>query len=460
MAIIMAGGSPEFLNYVAFGPVFGPHIAFAGGVAAAAYAARQSEDVGGKDIGIALVSMDRPVVMVVGAVFGMFGYVVQTGIAAIPGFGGLTDSVALTVFISAIVVRLAIGRTSLTGDLPEGSGWGRFAPRDGVAWVRYHERFGQLTVLSLFVGLLAAGVALQLEAYYPNSEGTGQLLMFSVSAVSLLFLSLGISFPVTHHITIIAGLGALDVPADRRRQRGGRGTHRHGVRHALRPAGRGLRPGVPQQRQHPLRPSGRGDLADDHGDPHAGDAGRRRRLRTVRPLRGRAGIVAAPTASRSRCSSSTRHPAEGRGEGNIDDRHLADRLAHRFRLAVAAPGPRLPGGRPSATAGAAARARRGADGAGGVRVVRGAADRATTAPPAPVGAPAPYTGTKGDVHAEVLVLGAGPGGYTAAFRAADLGKQVVMIDSRGPSAGCASTSAASRPKPCCTPPKSSPKPRR
>jgi len=35
----------------------------------------------------------------------------------------------------------------------------------------------------------------------------------------------------------------------------------------------------------------------------------------------------------------------------------------------------------------------------------------------------------------VLVLGAGPGGYTAAFRAADLGKQVVMIDSRGPLGG-------------------------
>src|SRR6185436_3306659 len=30
-----------------------------------------------------------------------------------------------------------------------------------------------------------------------------------------------------------------------------------------------------------------------------------------------------------------------------------------------------------------------------------------------------------DYHAEVLVLGAGPGGYTAAFRAADLGKKVV-----------------------------------
>src|ERR1700742_2393272 len=53
----------------------------------------------------------------------------------------------------------------------------------------------------------------------------------------------------------------------------------------------------------------------------------------------------------------------------------------------------------------------------------------------PAGAPAPYTGPKGDVHAEVLVLGAGPGGYTAAFRAADLGKDVVLVDSRGPLGG-------------------------
>ncbi len=33
-----------------------------------------------------------------------------------------------------------------------------------------------------------------------------------------------------------------------------------------------------------------------------------------------------------------------------------------------------------------------------------------------------------DISAEVVVLGAGPGGYTAAFRAADLGKRVVLIE--------------------------------
>jgi dihydrolipoamide dehydrogenase len=35
---------------------------------------------------------------------------------------------------------------------------------------------------------------------------------------------------------------------------------------------------------------------------------------------------------------------------------------------------------------------------------------------------------RGDIHADIVVLGAGPGGYTAAFRAADLGKKVVLIE--------------------------------
>ena len=49
----------------------------------------------------------------------------------------------------------------------------------------------------------------------------------------------------------------------------------------------------------------------------------------------------------------------------------------------------------------------------------------------PAKAPATTSSTpviKGDIHAEVVVLGSGPGGYTAAFRAADLGKQTVLIE--------------------------------
>jgi dihydrolipoamide dehydrogenase len=61
---------------------------------------------------------------------------------------------------------------------------------------------------------------------------------------------------------------------------------------------------------------------------------------------------------------------------------------------------------------------------------------AATTKPIPVAAPAATPAAvassaahiKADMHAEVLVLGAGPGGYTAAFRAADLSKKVVLVE--------------------------------
>lgn len=50
--------------------------------------------------------------------------------------------------------------------------------------------------------------------------------------------------------------------------------------------------------------------------------------------------------------------------------------------------------------------------------------KASTTVPEPATAPAGDS----DMHAEIVVLGSGPGGYTAAFRAADLGKQVILIE--------------------------------
>jgi dihydrolipoamide dehydrogenase len=62
-------------------------------------------------------------------------------------------------------------------------------------------------------------------------------------------------------------------------------------------------------------------------------------------------------------------------------------------------------------------------------------DDRTPAPAAaaPVSASTPAPGRASsvegaDIQAEVVVLGAGPGGYTAAFRAADLGKKTVLIE--------------------------------
>lgn len=53
-------------------------------------------------------------------------------------------------------------------------------------------------------------------------------------------------------------------------------------------------------------------------------------------------------------------------------------------------------------------------------------DKPTVSAPKPAPAKAPPS----ENHTQILVIGAGPGGYTAAFRAADLGKQVTLVDPR------------------------------
>ena len=55
-----------------------------------------------------------------------------------------------------------------------------------------------------------------------------------------------------------------------------------------------------------------------------------------------------------------------------------------------------------------------------------AAEAGSAAKPAPGSGPAP--GGKSDFECDVVVLGSGPGGYSAAFRAADLGLKTVLVE--------------------------------
>ena len=93
--------------------------------------------------------------------------------------------------------------------------------------------------------------------------------------MSLLFLSLGLSFPVTHHITIIAGLGALTfLPIV-----GGSAiaaTLIGAVFGMLGVVCRAVRPALARPRQHPHRPARGCHLADDHGGADAWGAARHR----------------------------------------------------------------------------------------------------------------------------------------------------------------------------------------
>ncbi|MEO0487509.1 MAG: dihydrolipoyl dehydrogenase [Pseudomonadota bacterium] len=68
-----------------------------------------------------------------------------------------------------------------------------------------------------------------------------------------------------------------------------------------------------------------------------------------------------------------------------------------------------------------------AEGAASAPAIEAAPAASAPAAPQAVAATGGATGP-GDEHAEVVVLGSGPGGYTAAFRAADLGKTVILIE--------------------------------
>ncbi|KMY86618.1 Dihydrolipoamide dehydrogenase of pyruvate dehydrogenase complex [Candidatus Paraburkholderia calva] len=66
-----------------------------------------------------------------------------------------------------------------------------------------------------------------------------------------------------------------------------------------------------------------------------------------------------------------------------------------------------------------------------ILTLEGGAAAASPAPQKAAPAPAPKAGSysnSADVECDMLVLGAGPGGYSAAFRAADLGMKIVLVE--------------------------------
>ncbi|MGA4508164.1 hypothetical protein ACQB6R_03925 [Propionibacteriaceae bacterium G1746] len=208
-------------NYVAFGPFMGPHITFAAGAAAAAYAAHKRYIPTGKDATSPLAGLGKVDVLLVGSAFGILGYLVQIGLSKIPWFGSHTDSVALTVLLSALTHRLlfgtsAAGKASIfnteklrTAPKAKGGFMGKWDTDENNKWLPYQETPAQFSAIGIFFGLFAAGVSLMLAINFPTMAGSAQTFVFGISAIIVLFLILGWDMPVQHHVTITAGLAAV-----------------------------------------------------------------------------------------------------------------------------------------------------------------------------------------------------------------------------------------------------------
>lgn len=186
-AILLTTGDSMILDKIAFGPFFGPQVAFVGAVAAAAYAGRKNKMAGSDVMSPLFVTKDAGS-LVVGGIFGVVGYVMNYFLST-KGFG--IDTIALTVVILGIVTRLLIGGSSLISQYVGNEKWTNGLKTElpfNVIWA---------LGLSLIVGFAV------IETGLAN-------IGWAISAVSLIFLFTTVkAFPVSHHVTMVAGYAAI-----------------------------------------------------------------------------------------------------------------------------------------------------------------------------------------------------------------------------------------------------------
>ena len=212
---------------IGFGMVTGPHIAFAGGVAASAYAGKKYPEMEpegwdyhfGKNILYAFGT--KPDILAVGAAFGVFGMLFNRILAGVIGVGGflLTDTIAVTVVASAFLARIVFGYPIVGkvagGSLLDMSPFEREEKRAAAAdggtqnvdrlatepWLPHQYKWAGVAAIGLVGGVLGGYIWLR----------TGSIFMgYAISAISLLFLQLGVEkIPVTHHITLLGSVGAV-----------------------------------------------------------------------------------------------------------------------------------------------------------------------------------------------------------------------------------------------------------
>lgn len=224
------GVTVAITSSIGFGPIFGPHVAFAGGAAAAAYAARQGYmDTGfdyyeAKNIAHALGT--RPDVLAVGGAFGVLGMLIRQVSA---GFALPWDPIAMGVVLSAVFHRLILGypligpvsgdglldmspferedmrQTAEGGEVvADGGHFVSYAGRFAVEpWLPHQYKWSGVATIGLAVGIVGAYTGLVTGSYF---------LGFGISAASLVFLNCGVEqIPVTHHITLPASTSAIIV---------------------------------------------------------------------------------------------------------------------------------------------------------------------------------------------------------------------------------------------------------
>lgn len=198
--VAMAGGADVTIGYVAFGSYLGPHVAFAGGVAAAAYAGKKKLIKSGTDILSPLYGVSDPMTLVVGGAFGVLGFVIHYFTGSVLRLN--TDLPGITVIISALIARFAFGSSGLIGKVQQG---------EKRAYMAGGKELFCLVLLGAGIGT-ATGFVYQTMAAAGVSEaaiGNFPVLCFGIAGFSLMFTQTGFAVPSTHHIALVSALAAV-----------------------------------------------------------------------------------------------------------------------------------------------------------------------------------------------------------------------------------------------------------
>jgi len=180
--IFSAHPSPDII--ISWGPFLGPHVAFAGGVATAAFAASRKKLESGRDIVTMLWRLRSPMVYCIGGLFGVIGFAIKTFLDLLPAVNGIppVNSITFSIVVTGLLVRLFYGNTGVFTGMKA-----KF-----VSWQPWNVG----SSLFMFLAAIVAVVSSVVVHYYPATFG----LMLGIAAFSLLFLLFGMKIPVVLHV--------------------------------------------------------------------------------------------------------------------------------------------------------------------------------------------------------------------------------------------------------------------
>ena len=145
-------------------------------MAAAGYAGRKGKLASGTDILSSLNGLGEPDVLLVGGIFGVLGFLIHYCIGLLPVIGSAgpatTDLPGITVFILAVVTRLAFGKTGLTG---------KYTGSGKREWFATGKGFVYNVVLGGGIGIVVSFIA----AFLYENEFTAAFSIFPIIVLRL-----------------------------------------------------------------------------------------------------------------------------------------------------------------------------------------------------------------------------------------------------------------------------------